>query len=162
MAMEVVPVSADVGGQRELLTPDCGFLISQDENELEEYVSILKQLIESPELRAAMGKAGRRRIVEHFTSDQMGERMIALLNHAQDLSKVSPRPTVGQGLGLESATLAVEYTRADSLAEELQSLSPIKRSRVWRLAKRAVDTLPGWVVYELVRVVASKLQKRRA
>jgi glycosyltransferase involved in cell wall biosynthesis len=29
MAMQLVPVAADVGGQRELVTPDCGFLISQ-------------------------------------------------------------------------------------------------------------------------------------
>jgi glycosyltransferase involved in cell wall biosynthesis len=162
MAMEVVPVSADVGGQRELVTPDCGFLVSQDENELQEYASTLRQLLESPELRAKMGGAGRRRIREHFRSNQMGERMIALLDHAQSLSKASPRHAVGGELGLESAALAIEYARADRLAEELGSLAPIKRSRVSRLARRAADTLPGWVIYELVRAVASKLQRRRS
>ena len=160
MAMEVVPVSADVGGQSELVKPDCGFLILQGENELQEYVSVLGQLIESAELRASKGAAGRERILEHFTIDQMAGRMIELFSKAQELARTSPRPSVGRGLGLESATLAMEYTRLDRLAEELQSLSPIRRSRFWRLGQRAADTLPGWLAYELVRSVASKLQVR--
>jgi len=160
MAMQAVPVSADVGGQSELVTPDCGFLIPQGENELQEYVSVLKQLIESAELRASMGAAGRQRILEHFTIEQMAERMIGLLNRAQELSKVSPRLTVGKGLGLECATMAIEYTRLDRLAEELQSLSPIRRSRFWRLGQRAVDTFPGWLIYEAVHAIARKLGAR--
>jgi len=34
LAMELVPVAADVGGQRELLTPDCGFLIPVERQEI--------------------------------------------------------------------------------------------------------------------------------
>ena len=33
MAMEVVPVGADVGGQRELVTPECGVLVKRGSNE---------------------------------------------------------------------------------------------------------------------------------
>jgi len=160
MAMQVVPVSADVGGQSELVTPDCGFLIPQGENELQEYVSVLGQLIESAELRASKGAAGRQRILEHFTIDQMAGRMIELFSKARELARTSPRPAVGRGLGLESATLAIEYTRLDRLAEELQSLSPIRRSRFWRLGQRAVDTFPGWLIYEAVHAIARKLGAR--
>ena len=117
MAMQVVPVAADVGGQRELVTPECGFLIPQRENELQEYVSALKQLLGSPELCASMGRAGRQRIVEHFTMDRMAGRMVELLSRARELSRVSPRPAVGQGLGLECATLAIEYTRLEQFAD---------------------------------------------
>lgn len=160
MAMEVVPVAADVGGQSELVTPDCGFLVAQGEDELQEYLSVLQRLIETPELRLSMGATGRQRILDHFTINQMGERMMELLKRAQELSQVSPRPTVGKGLGLESATLAIEYTRLDRLAQELQSLSPIRRSRFWRLGRRVVDTLPGWLIYELVLAIARKLGAR--
>lgn len=165
MAMQVVPVAADVGGQRELVTPECGFLIPHGENESQEYVAVLKQLIESPELRASMGQAGRRRIIEHFTLDQMTKRMVDLLNLAQELSKSSPRPFVGRGLGLECATQAIEYTRLERLADHLwathvlpaQSIQHLKTGReiakriYWRLALmpavrylyRRLSAIPG-------------------
>lgn len=158
MSMQVVPVSADVGGQRELVTPECGFLISQGENEVQEYVSALKQLIESPELRVSMGQAGRQRIVEHFTVDQMAGRMDGLLNRAQELARVSPRPAVGKGLGLECAILAIEYTRLEKLADELwamrgavDELNAIKNSLTWRIGQRIACSLPGRLLYRLTQ-----------
>ena len=152
MAMQVVPVSADVGGQCELVTPECGFLIPQGENEVQEYVSALKQLLESPELRASMGQAGRRRIVEHFPIDRMAERMVELLSHAQELSKASPRPAVGKGLGLECATLAIEYTRLEQFADRhwTKYYLPVKLAELFKMdmstAKRMywiLSAMPG-------------------
>ena len=162
MSMQVVPVAADVGGQRELVTPECGFLIPQGENEVQQYVSVLKQLIESPELRATLGQAGRRRIVAHFTIDRMAERMVELLNRAQELSRVSPRPAVGQGLGLECATLAVEYTRVEKIADEFwglgQELNAIKSSLPWRVGRRVAHSLLGRLIYRVVRIAMGKLR----
>ena len=154
MAMEVVPVSADVGGQRELVTSDCGFLIPQGENELQEYVAVLKQLIESPDLRASMGTAGRERIKGGFSIDQMAQRMVELLDRAQELSKSCPRPAVGKGLGLESATLAVEYTRLEKLADELWPLTTVRGSLAFRLAQRLALSAPGRLLYRLLNRVA--------
>jgi glycosyltransferase involved in cell wall biosynthesis len=163
MAMQVVPVAADVGGQRELVTPECGFLIPKSENELGEYVSALKSLIESPELRASMGWAGRQRIMEHFRIDQMASRMSQVLNRSEELSKMSPRPGVGKGLGLECATLAIEYTRLEQFAgrmranrylpdgsvESLKRWREVARRLYWRLAG-----LPGARrVYRIVSAV---------
>ena len=54
MAMETVPVGADVGGQRELVTPECGYLIRHGDHEIEQYVAALAELIQSPEKRKAM------------------------------------------------------------------------------------------------------------
>jgi glycosyltransferase involved in cell wall biosynthesis/GT2 family glycosyltransferase len=166
MAMQTVSVGAEVGGQRELVTPECGFLIPRGENELQEYVSVLKRLIESPELRASMGQAGRRRIVEHFTIERMAERMVELLNRAQELSHVSPRLAVGKGLGLECATLAVEYTRLEKLADGLWAehqiwyhkyeaaqgqLQAIKNSPTWRIGQRLKHSLPRRIADQVLR-----------
>nr|NIN63276.1 hypothetical protein [Anaerolineae bacterium]NIN93584.1 hypothetical protein [Anaerolineae bacterium]NIQ76670.1 hypothetical protein [Anaerolineae bacterium] len=106
------------------------------------------------------GAAGRRRIVEHFTTDQMGERMVELFHKAQEFASASPRPAVAKGLGLESTILAIEYARLDEQAEELQS--PIRRSRFWRLGQRAVETLPGWLIYEAVHAIARRLGHRQS
>ena len=162
MSMQVALVAADVGGQRELVTPECGFLIPHGEDELQEYVSVITQLILWPELRVSMGQAGRRRIVEQFTIERMAERMIELLNRAQELSRLSPRPAVGQGLGLECATLAVEYTRVEKIAIEIwgqgQELNAIKSSLTWRVGQRVARSLPGRLIYRVVRTVMGKLQ----
>ena len=119
MAMETVPVSARVGGQDELVTADCGVLVTPGDGEIEGYVEALRRLIDSPALRAAMGAAARRRVVESFRLDQMGERMCQALNRAEKLRLTEPRPRVGTGLGLESATLAVEYARLEASADQL-------------------------------------------
>ena len=143
MAMGVVPVAADVGGQRELVTSECGFLIPQGENEVQEYISALKQLLESPELRVSMGQAGRRRIVEHFPMDRMAERMVELLNRAQELSRASPRPAVGKGLGLECATLAIEYTRLEQVASRhwTRYYLPVKLAELFKMDMSAAKRL---------------------
>jgi glycosyltransferase involved in cell wall biosynthesis len=119
MAMETVPVSARVGGQDELVTADCGVLVAPGDGEIERYVEALRQLIDSPALRAAMGAAARRRVVESFSLDQMGERMCEALSRAAKLCLAEPRRTVSTALGLESATLAVEYARLEASADQL-------------------------------------------
>jgi len=157
------PVAADVGGQRELVTPECGFLIPQGENELEEYVSALKSLIESPELRASMGRAGRQRIREHFRIDQMGSRISELLNRAEELAEMCPRPGVGEGLGLEYATLAIEYTRLEQGANRMWAgrslpVGSVESLKRWReVARRLywrISALPGARrIYRMVSAV---------
>src|SRR5207253_6957413 len=59
LATGVVPVAADVGGQRELVTPECGVLVPHGAHELAAYVDALQQLIEDPARRAQMAQAGR-------------------------------------------------------------------------------------------------------
>jgi glycosyltransferase involved in cell wall biosynthesis len=160
MAMELVPVSSDVGGQRELVTPDCGFLIPHGDNQLHEYVSVMRQLIESPDLRQTLGAAARQRILERFTIDEMGDRMVELFGKAQELAKTSPRAVVGEQEGLTSATLAMEQSQAEETAGETRSLTSLRRSRLWHLGRRAVRTAPGWLVYQAALWVAGKLGLR--
>jgi glycosyltransferase involved in cell wall biosynthesis len=75
MASGLVVVGAQVGGQGELVSQDCGILISPatNQNEATEYADILHQLICDSPRRKEMSQASRKRIVEKFTITQMGE-----------------------------------------------------------------------------------------
>lgn len=117
LAMETVPVASDVGGQRELVTPDCGILIPRGDDEIDRYVAALQRLLERPELRRMMAAAGRARVVKHFPLGGMGNRMVELLEQATGLARSSPRPAVESGLGLECATLAIEYARLEGACD---------------------------------------------
>lgn len=114
MAMGTVPVAADVGGQRELVTPDCGILVPRGDDEVDRYVAALRTLFEAPALRLTMAAAGRARVEKHFPLDRMGDRMVELLEQATTLARSAPRPAVAPGLGLECATLAIEYRRLET------------------------------------------------
>ncbi|MGV3710699.1 MAG: glycosyltransferase family 4 protein [Gemmatimonas sp.] len=69
MAMQCVPVVADVGGQRELVTDECGALIPHGPDEVARYVAALKDACDSANMRRKQ-KAARQRIVQNFTSAQ--------------------------------------------------------------------------------------------
>ena len=113
MAQGLVTVGADVGGQIELLTPECGILIQKGspEHEIATYADILTDLIGAPEERAAKGKASRERIKTHFELAQMGAKMEMLLDEACRLHAEQPRPAISPGLGTEHAVQGVEYER---------------------------------------------------
>jgi len=67
MAMGLPVVASDVGGQRELVTPETGVLISLGvPDEIDRFVRTLVHLIEHPEVRHEMGRAGRARVRELF------------------------------------------------------------------------------------------------
>ncbi len=65
MAMAVVPVAADVGGCGELITPDCGYLIT-DRSNPEAYLNAVKKLQDDGR-RQEMARAARQRILDHFS-----------------------------------------------------------------------------------------------
>ena len=81
MARGVAVVAAAVGGQRELVTPDCGVLVPPGpaEDLVTAYAAALRPLIEQPERRLALGACARARVREQFGLEQMGARMDALL-----------------------------------------------------------------------------------
>ncbi|MBC6490787.1 glycosyltransferase [Flavihumibacter stibioxidans] len=84
MAKELAIVAADTGGQKELVTASCGFLISQGErkDEIIRYTNALKKLLDNRQLAAEMGLSGRRRIEEYFDLqlmiDDMDQQLTAL------------------------------------------------------------------------------------
>jgi hypothetical protein len=151
MAMGVVPVGADVGGQRELVTPECGILISRSEAEQNDYLQALKSLLEDRKRRIQMGFNARQRVVQNFQLEQMGKRMIQLIRCAQERARQDPHPAIPLDLAHEVATLAIEYTRLEQVAdllwrqkEELLAASHVQiplRKQVIRYWARQVRNL---------------------
>jgi glycosyltransferase involved in cell wall biosynthesis len=160
MAMGLVPVSVRAGGQAELVTPECGVLISHGPNELAEYASSLLRLIEDRELCQTMGAAARERVARYFPLSALGPRMAALLAQAEANRKSAPRPSVGYGLGHECAVQVVEQIRLERLLDELW----VERES-WRAHPRPHPTLgapvppTGWRrrVARLLRIKTMRL-----
>jgi len=121
MASGLAVVGADVGGQRELVTEGCGFLLpaGDEKTEVQQYTEVLSRLLKEPAGRKEMGQRARSRICEHFRLEFMGDRMLALFEKARSLSKAQPRPAVSPGLGLTCATQAIEYIRLHNVADWL-------------------------------------------
>ncbi len=87
MSMGVPPVAADVGGQAELVSADCGILIQPGPSQVMDYTNALQQMLMDRDLRVSMAARSRERIRAHFTLDTMGNRMAELL----ELAASSPR-----------------------------------------------------------------------
>lgn len=119
MSMGLAIVATNVGGQRELVTPECGILIepSTDEEEIEAHTEVLAELLPDREKIREMGRNGRERICTHFQLDQMGDRMVELFERAGQLRGRSSRSTVSPRLALEYARLGVELARMSSLLD---------------------------------------------
>ena len=75
LSMGVVPVATDVGGQRELITPECGVLVPADARVAETSALALASLLTNPDRRKQMAAAGRRLVETSFSLDAMGDRM---------------------------------------------------------------------------------------
>lgn len=119
LAMELVPVGANVGGQSELVTPECGFLVTPGPNERNDYVQILDALLRDPAHRKRMGRAARQRVVENFRIEQMSDRIALLFQRAEELAQQHPRPRISRELALEMTRLAVEYTRLEQATDRI-------------------------------------------
>jgi len=111
MAMGVVPVMSAVGGQGELVTPECGVLVPLSEGDVASYAAALRHLIEDPSTRIAMANASRRRIAQSFTLGSTIEKLVEIIDRSHTLARSLPRNPVPTGLALELATQAIEYAR---------------------------------------------------
>ncbi len=140
-------VGADVGGQRELATPECAVLLprSDEATEIQQYADELEGLLRDPVRRAAMGQAGRARICTRFTLDQMGERMIAMLALARQRKQMVPKPVISWRFAQEAAVQAVELARLERLADELWAQRHTEQQQA------AVALQTGQSVAELIR-----------
>jgi glycosyltransferase involved in cell wall biosynthesis len=118
MAMGVPAVAADVGGQRELLTPECGVLVRRGPREQQEYLAALGMLLADTARRQTMGAAARRRVAADLQLDQMGDCMAQLLRQARENARRGPRlPTAAEADA--AAAAAVALAREETLARRL-------------------------------------------
>jgi glycosyltransferase involved in cell wall biosynthesis len=75
LACGVPVVTTDVGGTRDYVTPDCGFLIAPGNTNI--YTDRLMSLLHQEDLRLRMAKAARAR-AEQFSWDEVADTMIHL------------------------------------------------------------------------------------
>lgn len=147
MAMGVVPVGADVGGQSELVTPDCGILVRRGPGEAGRYRDALLGLMQDREALTRRGQAGRARLQAHFRLDQMGESMEAALLRAVAQHRAEPRPAVSPAEAEASLQAAIEAARRD----EQETPEQIAARPSWKRRIRAaywnrVDRGAWWLV----------------
>ncbi len=122
MACGVAVVGSDVGGQRELVTKECGILISpkRDEEEIEEYFEILRKLLMDKDRLKELGKNARERIEKYFTLDKMGDCMNSFLNEALRLHKEDKREVLERE---EAKNLAKDVVETIDIGEQDYNLS---------------------------------------
>ncbi|HMO58953.1 MAG TPA: glycosyltransferase family 4 protein [Roseiflexaceae bacterium] len=153
MAMEVIPISARVGGQAELISADVGVLVPHSASELDAYIDTLQQLLADPQQRRIMQQAARARVVQHFPLSAFGPRMAALYRRAHALREHAPRLPVSIGMGAEHAAQAFEAMRIEAALDVLWA----ERERVqlrpgaWRHAPRAL----AWRIRNTIRGIAA-------
>jgi len=111
MAAGVVPVVANVGGQEEIVSPDAGFLIPQDADEVRGYLDALGQLITTPSLLSAMSAQCQLVSTSKLSWDKTIDTLQACMDEAHNLRLHQPRLAIGPGLARELAILALEYKR---------------------------------------------------
>jgi glycosyltransferase involved in cell wall biosynthesis len=117
MACGLPVVGADVGGQAELVTPDCGILLPviPPEQQPAGYAGILHPLITDQHRRQEMQISCRQRIKRGFTLSHMGDQINAILNDV--IEHIRFNPPVSDGISPEARFLrgtqhVVEYLQA--------------------------------------------------
>jgi len=148
MAMGVAVLGADVGGQRELVTPECGILLPRgggDDAEIARYADALEALLRDAPRRRELGRAARARIESSFRLDDMGTRMDALLTAATESRRTLPTPLLPAGFEREAAALAIECARLESAGNDLWAQIAGSRTEITNdqaaLRLRAVEKL---------------------
>lgn len=134
MACGVSVVAADVGGHRELVTPETGILVGLGpaQEELERYTDALQTLIADDALRTSMGRNGRDRVVSGFRLSDMATRLAALLETARE--RVSSEPVPQPEVAAASRT-AVRYLRLR------WGIIARVRHLAWRIVNRAAHVV---------------------
>ena len=128
MSMGVVPLGADVGGQAELITPECGILIKREthgksqekicEEESTRYADELIVLLADPERLKKMKITARQRIEKHFCLEQMGTAMGKMFTDA--IASIRDRnPDLSNPIPVEEtpayASLVIEQYRLQAM-----------------------------------------------
>ena len=129
MACGLPVVSARVGGQAELVTPDCGILIvpADKKNLFVQYADSIEKLLNDKESLVTMGRQARSRVVDFFDLAKMTHQMLEVCTEVQAETTNNSR-RIGLGLGLACATQAVEYRRISAVADSLWSIDSRDRS----------------------------------
>lgn len=143
MAMGVVPLSADVGGQRELVTADTGVLIGRGPSERAAYVAALTRLLRDEPYRAGLAHAARDRVATAFRLEHMGACMLDAFSSAgQRARRRAP--------GIDRHTAYVAAQQAASIAANYRAIAldtpdATMRTRLRRAYWQQIDNGAWWM-----------------
>lgn len=138
MAMGAVTVSAVVGGQAELVTPDSGVLVRRGPMEIDDYVDALVTLLREPDRRREMARRARQRIVDEFPIAELGRRMDTVFRAAREAARARRGHLMSPELAGLHAAAVVEEARVSDLADALhRDLVQTKLSLGWRTCLQA-------------------------
>jgi glycosyltransferase involved in cell wall biosynthesis/Tfp pilus assembly protein PilF len=147
MSMEAVPVGANVGGQKELVSPDCGILVNPGPNEAADYFNSLQKLLRSPELRKRMAAASRARVEKHFEISRLAQRMTSIFESARaEAAADGGNNVAGKEIALLHASEVMELSRSvlysEHLLMQLQRQPALNKHTVdWQAAVKAGQVL---------------------
>jgi glycosyltransferase involved in cell wall biosynthesis len=145
MAMAVPPVGAAVGGQAELVSPECGVLLPPGAPAAAYAAAILDLARDRARLRA-MGERARARVVARFPLPAMGERIDALLARAAALHREQPRPPVPPAAAAAAVRAAVQSAAAHDDAEMAYHSARGPKGAARTLYRRLVAAGAWWLV----------------
>jgi glycosyltransferase involved in cell wall biosynthesis len=138
MAAGACVVGTEVGGQAELVTPECGVLVKPAEEEelVFRFTEVLIDLLRNPGKREQLRKRARQHIKQYYRIEQMEQMMLELLDracHKQDRLTVQPDPDLAN----VSASNAVEYARLNNAVESLWAQNVSLRTSLEDLKQRS-------------------------
>jgi len=128
MAVGLVAVSADVGGQGEFVPPECGILIEpgDDGAEVGRYADELERLVGDAARRGELGRRARRHVLSKLGPDRMNQRLVEVLQRERS----APRTRVELPAAERAFESAVKCCRHMSAAELLRGGRDRLRRRV--------------------------------
>ncbi len=109
MAMGVVPVVSDVGGQRELVKAGTGSLVAPQPGTVDDYLPALRQWMD-PKARRGASAAARRHVVSVMDTQRTLAAIEAAFSAARR-RRAEPQAPVEPSLANEVALMALETTR---------------------------------------------------
>ena len=87
MAVGTPQISADVGGQGELITPETGILIRNGVGEVARYARAALELLDDPTRRTRMAAVGKERMRSRFTAENAVKKYAAIFEELGELSR---------------------------------------------------------------------------
>jgi glycosyltransferase involved in cell wall biosynthesis len=124
LAAGVVPIVARVGGHQEIVSAKCGILIDHGDNEIQAYTSALLGLLNQPQEHQRLSSGCREVAATQLSWQGMVDNFDSFLSEAHALRISHPRTVLSPRLGLELATLALEYKRVNDALEWLWQERP--------------------------------------
>lgn len=134
MSMEVVPVATAVGGQRELLSPDCGFLINLGPNLVPDICAAVSLLLLDRGRLRSMGRSGRKRVEQFFRSEAMGLTVHNVIRSSVAARQRMDSPPVDAAEAVKVRTAAIQLCRLEATADSKNQADP----------RKAMQSFPSW------------------